>query len=164
MIFFCLYVENSTCYVGFNFTMRRHWMTFLVEKCNIGHFCITDIFFMQFSYFLWKSKVIVILWYMTKKTYFSYFIYFFIIKYGIFHTREFRYLTSRMIKFTHWTILTDVFKYSTIFQIVVLNNLSSQKDYYIIFWLLTENFLITYLSSVFTLSLIVHQLWQNFTL
>jgi len=38
------------------------------------------------------------------------------------------------------------------------NNLSSQKDYYIIFWLLTENFLITYLSSVSTLSLIVHQL------
>ena len=110
MIFFCLYVDNSTCYVGFNYTMRRHWMTFLVEKCNIGHFCITDIFFMQFSYFLWKSKVIVILWYMTKKTYFSHFIYFFIIRYGIFHTREFRYLTSRMIKFTHWTILTDVFK------------------------------------------------------
>ena len=27
-----------------------------------------------------------------------------------FHTREFRYLTSRRIKFTHWTILTDVFK------------------------------------------------------
>ena len=52
----------------------------------------------------------------------------------------------------------------TIFQIVVLNNLSSQKDYYIIFWLLTENFLITYLSSVSTLPLIVHQLWQNFTI
>jgi hypothetical protein len=52
----------------------------------------------------------------------------------------------------------------TIFQIVLLNNLSSQKDYDIIFWLLTENFLMTYLSSVSTLSLIVHQLWQNFTL
>ena len=42
IIFFCLYVDNSTCYVGFNSTMRRHWMTFLVEKCNIflynGHF------------------------------------------------------------------------------------------------------------------------------
>ena len=97
MIFFCLYVNNSTCYVRFNSTMRRHWMTFLVEKCNIGHF-------------LWKSKVIVILWYMTKKAHFSHFIYFFIIRYGIFHTREFRYLTSRWIKFTHWTILTDVFK------------------------------------------------------
>jgi hypothetical protein len=36
MIFFCLYVDNSTCYVGFHSTMRRHWMTFLVEKCNIG--------------------------------------------------------------------------------------------------------------------------------
>jgi len=30
MIFFCLYVDNSTCYVGFNSTMRRLWMTFLV--------------------------------------------------------------------------------------------------------------------------------------
>jgi hypothetical protein len=38
---------------------------------------------------------------MTKKTYFSHFIYFFFIRYGIFHTREFRYLTSRRIKFTH---------------------------------------------------------------
>ena len=104
MIFFCLYVDNSTCYVGFNSTMRRHWMTFLVEKCNIEHF------FMHFSYFLWKSKVIVILWNMTKQTYFSHFIYFFIIRYGIFHTREFRYLTSRRFTFTHWTILTDVFK------------------------------------------------------
>jgi hypothetical protein len=28
----------------------------------------------------------------------------------IFHSREFRYLTSRRIKFTHWTILTDAFK------------------------------------------------------
>jgi hypothetical protein len=48
MIFFCLYVDNSTCYVKFNSTMRRHWMTFLVEKCNIGHFCITDIFLCSF--------------------------------------------------------------------------------------------------------------------
>ena len=48
MIFFCLYVDNSTCYVRFNSTMRRHWMTFLVEKCNIGHFCITDIFLCSF--------------------------------------------------------------------------------------------------------------------
>jgi hypothetical protein len=24
MIFFCLYVDNSTCYVGFNSTTRRH--------------------------------------------------------------------------------------------------------------------------------------------
>jgi hypothetical protein len=71
-ISFCLYVDNSTCYVRFNSTMRRHWMTFLVEKCNI--FLYNGHFFMQFSYFLWKSKVIVILWYMTKKTYFSHFI------------------------------------------------------------------------------------------
>jgi hypothetical protein len=48
IIFFCLYVDNSTCYVGFNSTMRRHWMTFLVEKCSIGHFCITDIFLCSF--------------------------------------------------------------------------------------------------------------------
>ena len=110
IIFFCLYVDNSTWYVGFHSIMRRHWMTFLVEKCNIEHFCITDIFFMQFSYFLWKSKVIVILWYMTKKTYFSHFIYFFIIRYCIFHMRQFRCSTSRRIKLTHWTILTGVFK------------------------------------------------------
>ena len=43
MIFFCLYVDNSTCYVRFNSTM-----TILVEKCNIGHFCITDIFLCSF--------------------------------------------------------------------------------------------------------------------
>jgi hypothetical protein len=55
MIFFCLYVDNSTCYVRFNSTMRRHWMTFLVEKCNIGHFCITDIFYAVFL-FLVKIK------------------------------------------------------------------------------------------------------------
>jgi hypothetical protein len=109
MIFFCLYVDNSTCYVGFNSTMRRHWMTLLVEKCNIGHFCITDIFLCSFTISC-ENQVIVILWYMTKKTYFSHFIYFSIIRYGIFHTREIRYLTSRRIKFTHCTILTDVFK------------------------------------------------------
>jgi hypothetical protein len=86
MIFFCLYVDNSTCYVGFNSTMRRH-------------FCITDIFLCSFPISCENQK-----------TYFSHFIYFFIIRYGIFHTREFRYLTSRRIKFTHWTILTDVFK------------------------------------------------------
>jgi hypothetical protein len=55
MIFFCLYVDNSTCYVRFNSTMRRHWMTFLVEKCNIGHFCIPDIFYAVFL-FLVKIK------------------------------------------------------------------------------------------------------------
>ena len=104
MIFFCLYVGNSTCYVRFNSTM-----TILVEKCNIEHFCITDIFLLNFPISC-ENQVIVILWYLTKKTYFSQFIYFFNIRYGIFHTREFRYLTSRRIKFTHWTILTDVFK------------------------------------------------------
>ena len=43
------------CYVGFNSTMRRHWMTFLVEKCNIGHFCIMNIFYAVFP-FLVKIK------------------------------------------------------------------------------------------------------------
>jgi hypothetical protein len=47
--------DNSTCYVWFNYTMRRHWMTFLVEKCNIGHFCTTDIFYAVFL-FLVKIK------------------------------------------------------------------------------------------------------------
>jgi hypothetical protein len=46
---FLLFVRGQF-YVGFNSTMRRHWMTFLVEKCNIEHF------FMHFSYFLWKSN------------------------------------------------------------------------------------------------------------
>ena len=76
MIFFCLYVNNSTCYVRFNSTMRRHWMTFLVEKCSIGHFCITDIFLCSFPISC-ENQVIVILWYMTKKAHFSHFIYFF---------------------------------------------------------------------------------------
>ena len=104
MIFFCLYVGNSTCYVRFNSTM-----TILVEKCNIEHFCITTFFYAVFL-FLVKIKSHCNIMIYDKKTYFSHFIYFFIIRYGIFHTREFRYLTSRWIKFTHWTILTDVFK------------------------------------------------------
>ena len=104
MIFFCLYVDNSTCYVRFNSTT-----TILVEKCNIGHFCITDIVLCSFPISC-ENQVIRILWYMTKKTYFNHFIYFFIIRYDIFYTREFRFVTSRRIKFTHWTILTDVFK------------------------------------------------------
>ena len=110
MIFFCLYEDNSTCYVGFNSTMKRHWMTFLVEKCKIGHFCITDIFLCSFPiscenqksleyYDIWQKRRISVILFI-----------FSIIRYGIFHTREFRYLTSGRIKFTHWTILTDVFK------------------------------------------------------
>jgi hypothetical protein len=63
---------------------------------------------MHFSYFLWKSKVIVILWNMTKQTYFSHFIYFFIIRYGIFHTREFRYKKIYNVKFCHnWCTMSD---------------------------------------------------------